>query len=261
MGRCGIACLKYLMMLFNTVVFAAGIALVAVSVWVIIDSRSFQNLVNTSGVLSLFTAIWLIFAIGCALFLLGLMGCYGSSKESRIMLAIYFFLIFIIFVVEVISGVLAFVFYPEVRDVAQQTTAKYGLQFANPDFSNLTSEEQELSRDITKYWDVIQGTIGCCGYVDKSDWLNTTYYAATETRFPPSCCSADFTFASLFEQNKVINGSCDPRQVSVFTDNMSCEAVAKSNVYVLGGVALGVLVIEFLAMFSSCCMYRSLDEY
>merc|ERR1712226_24919 len=89
MGRCGIACLKYLLMLFNFIVFVAGITLVAISVWVIVDSSSFQDLVNTEGMMSLFTAVWLIFSIGVALFLLGLMGCYGSAKENRIMLAIF----------------------------------------------------------------------------------------------------------------------------------------------------------------------------
>ena len=57
-----------------------------------------------------------------------------------------------------------------------------------------------------------------------------------------------------------MNQSCTFEKVQNFTGGVSCEGVAKSNFMVLSGVALGVLGIEFLAMFASCCMYRSLEE-
>jgi hypothetical protein len=259
MGRCTVGFLKYLLILFNFVVFAAGIALVAISVYVIVDSSSFQELVNREGMLSLFTAVWLIFSIGIALFLLGLMGCYGSSKENRILLAIYFFLIFVVFVVEIIAAILAFVFYPEVAEVAIGSTQKYGLQML-PSFGNKTEDERMVSQDITKYWDSIQSTIKCCGYSSINDWDNGSFYNNTNQHYPPSCCSETNTFDGGFTTQLVMNQSCTFEKVQNFTGGVSCEGVAKSNFMVLSGVALGVLGVEFLAMFASCCMYRSLEE-
>lgn len=264
MGKCdgcGVACLKYLLILFNVVVFAAGIALVAISAWVLIDSSSFQNLVNTEGMSSLFTAIWLIFGIGIALFLLGLMGCYGSTKESRIMLALYFFLIFVIFVVEIVAAILAFVFYPEVRDVAMKTTANYGRQLDADIFANETLQRQELIEDVIKYWDVIQDKISCCGYTSKDDWHNTYFYNKTEQSYPPSCCGYNFEDDLKPEiASGIFNHTCSAAEVKKFTNDLACEAIAKNNVMVVGGVALGILFIEFLAMMASCCLYRSLDD-
>lgn len=259
MGRCGVNCLKYLLMLFNFVVFVAGIALVAISVYVIVDSSSFQDLVNREdGMLSIFTAVWLIFSIGIALFLLGLMGCYGSSKENRILLAIYFFLIFVVFIVEIIAAILAFVFYPEVQRVAVGSTEKYGLQMLQS-FGNKTELDRMISQDITKYWDQIQSTIKCCGYTDVDNWTNQTFYNSTLNKYPPSCCSDEHTFDSLFQSQLLLNKSCTLDQVTQYTGGISCEGVAKSKFMILAGFALGVLGVEFLAMFASCCMYRSLE--
>ena len=129
-----------------------------------------------------------------------------------------------------------------------------------PSFGNKTAEERMVSQDITKYWDSIQSTIKCCGYSDINDWENTSFYNNTNNHYPPSCCSETNTFDGGFTTQLVMNQSCTFEKVQNFTGGVSCEGVAKSNFMVLSGVALGVLGIEFLAMFASCCMYRSLEE-
>jgi len=140
------------MMIFNFVVFLAGIVLVAVSVWVLIDSSEFRDLVNVRGtVQSMFLSIWLLFGVGVSLVLLSVMGCMGSSKQSRCLLGMYSFLIIIVFLVEIVVCIMAFAFYPQVKEVAISTTDEYGLEAIQPDFSNMTDSEQALIHDVTKY--------------------------------------------------------------------------------------------------------------
>jgi hypothetical protein len=186
------------------------------------------------------------------------MGCYGSSKENRILLAIYFFLIFVVFIVEIIAAILAFVFYPEVQRVAIGSTEKYGLKML-PSFGNKSLTDQAISNDVTKYWDQIQSTVKCCGFSELDNWTNQTFYNATLNRYPPSCCSTEHTFDTLFNKQLLLNNSCTLEQVKTFTEGVSCEGMAKSKFMILAGFALGVLGVEFLAMFASCCMYRSLE--
>ena len=176
------------------------------------------------------------------------------------MLALYFFLIFVVFVVEVVAGVMSFIFYPELRSATLDSTQLYGQQYVTANFSSFTEAEKDMTKDLTDYWDTFQNTFSCCGFSHVEDWDNSTYTMVTE-HYPPSCCGKG-TFEEIYDNNNVVNGSCTFDDVEVFTNHKSCTDKAEQNIVILGGVALGVLVVEFLSMLTSCCMYRTLqDDY
>lgn len=258
MGNCGTQCLKYLLFVFNFLVGLAGIAILGFSVYVLIDSADFQKIVNSEGLHPAFLTIWMIFGVGVALFFLGIMGFYGSKHENRCLLALYFFLIFVVFVVEIVAGVMSLIFYPELKGAAIDTTNLYGLQEVSTNYSEWTGDRKDMSQDITQYWDFFQSKAKCCGFSHVEDWNNSTYFKITE-RYPPSCCDKG-DFDKVFQDNNVVNGSCTFQEVENYTDHLSCTDQAKNNIKILGGVALGVLFLEFISMLSSCCMYRSLQE-
>ncbi|NWU92597.1 TSN18 protein, partial [Upupa epops] len=76
-----LTCMKYLMFIFNVMVFAGGTCLAGVGLWVAVDPTGFQDIVATKPVLS--AAAFLLLAVGIALALLGFLGCCGALRQSR----------------------------------------------------------------------------------------------------------------------------------------------------------------------------------
>ncbi|NXE54111.1 TSN18 protein, partial [Casuarius casuarius] len=76
-----LSCVKYLMFIFNVLVFAGGTCLSGVGVWVAADPAGFQDIVASKAVLS--AGAYLLLAAGIALSLLGFLGCCGALRRSR----------------------------------------------------------------------------------------------------------------------------------------------------------------------------------
>uniref|UniRef100_A0A8B9C014 Tetraspanin n=1 Tax=Anser brachyrhynchus TaxID=132585 RepID=A0A8B9C014_9AVES len=81
-----LSCVKYLMFIFNVLVFAGGTCLVGVGLWVAVDPAGFQDIVAAKPVLS--AGAYLLLAVGIALSLLGFLGCCGALRRSRLLLLV-----------------------------------------------------------------------------------------------------------------------------------------------------------------------------
>lgn len=77
---------------------------------------------------------------------------------------------------------------------------------------------------IKTAWDLIQTNFECCGYEQPADWA-----LALILPLPSSCV-----------------GLVQP----------GCKSIFEQYFLILGGIALGVLFIEILAMVFSCCLFR-----
>ncbi|XP_062480842.1 tetraspanin-18-like isoform X2 [Pezoporus occidentalis] len=99
-----LSCVKYLMLIFNALVFAGGTSLVAVGLWVAVDPSGFQHIVAANGVLS--AGAFLLLAVGTALALLGFLGCWGALRRSRALLLGFFILVSLVFITQLVGAVL-----------------------------------------------------------------------------------------------------------------------------------------------------------
>ncbi|RLV95310.1 hypothetical protein DV515_00012869, partial [Chloebia gouldiae] len=106
-----LSCMKYLMFIFNVLVFAGGTCLAGMGVWVAVDPAGFQDIVAARAVLS--AGAWLLLVVGIALSLLGFLGCCGALHRSRPLLLLFFILVSLVFLTQLIGAVLFLVHWKQ----------------------------------------------------------------------------------------------------------------------------------------------------
>ncbi|XP_056367103.1 tetraspanin-17-like [Oenanthe melanoleuca] len=107
-----LSCMKYLMFIFNVLVFAGGTCLAGMGLWVAVDPAGFQDIVAARAVLS--AGAWLLLAVGIALSLLGFLGCCGALRRSRPLLLLFFILVSLVFLTQLIGAILFLVHWKQV---------------------------------------------------------------------------------------------------------------------------------------------------
>ncbi|EDM12078.1 CD151 antigen, isoform CRA_d [Rattus norvegicus] len=111
-ATCGTVCLKYLLFTYNCCFWLAGLAVMAVGIWTLALKSDYISLLASSTYLA--TAYILVVA-GVVVMVTGVLGCCATFKERRNLLRLYFILLLIIFLLEIIAGILAYVYYQQVR--------------------------------------------------------------------------------------------------------------------------------------------------
>ncbi|MGH0132267.1 UNVERIFIED_CONTAM: hypothetical protein FKN15_051095 [Acipenser sinensis] len=122
----------------------------------------------------------IIIAVGTLLFIIGLIGCCATIRESRCGLAAFVIILLLVFVTEVAVVVLGYIYRAKVEDEVDNSIQKVYNKYngTNPDAA---------SRAI----DYIQRQLHCCGIHSYSDWKNTAWFIeARNNSVPLSCCKA-----------------------------------------------------------------------
>lgn len=236
-------CLKYLMFFFNLLIFICGAATLGVGIWAAVSAGSFRDILISNPVI--FDGVYIIIAVGAALFLIGFLGCCGAIKESRCLLAMFFVFVLIIFIVEIVGGILVFVYLPQVENIAISSISAY----------NGSAADSVL---ITQGWNTVQATVACCGYNNYTDWKDNAVWNAANpgVEVPDSCCTRRIltTDGEIIDVEKCRQGD------TAFINADGCKTKLSNYVWVVGGVALGILLVELLGMIFSCCLYRAIEE-
>uniref|UniRef100_A0A8D2NA32 Tetraspanin n=1 Tax=Zonotrichia albicollis TaxID=44394 RepID=A0A8D2NA32_ZONAL len=167
-----LSCMKYLMFIFNVLVFAGGTCLAAMGVWVAVDPAGFQGIVAARAVLS--AGAWLLLAVGIALSLLGFLGCCGALRRSRPLLLLFFILVSLIFLMQLIGAVL---FLPE--HFLSELQRNYG--------------GDEGAEVFSTAWNTLMVTFSCCGVLGPEDFGNGSRFQELHPGmpWPRACCARD----------------------------------------------------------------------
>ncbi|NXL84966.1 TSN36 protein, partial [Alectura lathami] len=153
----------------------AGAGLSYVGGYVINTYKSYDNFLQDK--YALLPAV-IIICVAIVMFIIGLIGCCATCRESRVGLGLFLAIILVIFIAEVAAFVLAFVYREKGRRVWGHHRQVYGkYDGKNPESAVV---------------DYLQEQLHCCGVKNYSDWTTTQWFNSTgNNSVPLSCCRQD----------------------------------------------------------------------
>jgi len=169
----GVQVLKYLVFIFNLLFWLSGIALIVVGAIGLVGNQTFERYAGQGAQ----GAAILLIVVGCIVFVLGFLGCFGAIRENFCLLVTFAILLALIFILELAAGIACYVLRNKVEGVIYKGLATRISELTKP-LKNST-EESVL--------DKIQRDLHCCGSSNYTDWALSPYYLK-ENRVPVSCC-------------------------------------------------------------------------
>ncbi|KAH0951475.1 hypothetical protein HN011_002049 [Eciton burchellii] len=228
---CGMGVIKYLLFIFNFIFVLCGIAILALGVVVKVGSKNYAERMKDITDNLTFPAITLI-VIGSIIFVIAFFGCCGAIRESHCMVVTFATLLLTVLIIQVAVAIYAFVVLKDIDNIQD-----FGEIYNKSFFLNYDKDTND--KEIV---DSIQKELDCCGSTDYRDFGNILHRS-----IPGSCC------------NKPSDEICEPYMV---TNKRGCakalEEVFKSACGILGGIALGIAVIELIGIIFALCLANSI---
>ncbi|KAK1801261.1 hypothetical protein P4O66_022953 [Electrophorus voltai] len=251
---CRILTSKTVLLLLSCIFWAAGAALSYVGAYVINSYKHFDNFLTDKYTL---IPAAIIIVIAVVLFIIGLIGCCATLRESTVGLSccscrskrpchskfmrIYFRTQFLLIIVLLFAAeVTAFVFGFAYR-------GRGNLEKSMSDvFQKYDGQNSE-----TRAVNYLQSQLKCCGVQNYTDWTSTPWYKSHNSSVPQSCCKENHTCTGKIDQPELLNAQagrtppphgCEAKLEQLLQDVLSYAML----------VILGFAIIKLFGMLSIC---------
>ncbi|XP_032669102.1 CD63 antigen-like isoform X1 [Odontomachus brunneus] len=225
----GMTCVKYLLFLFNLIFAVTGIVFISVGAVILVVYNGYNNFVDSW----FFAAPVLMIIVGVIVFLVSFFGCCGAVKENHCMIITFSVLLLLIFVLELGAGITGYLMRGEISNMLENRM-------------NSTMRQYDVDESIRQSWDIMQHDLQCCGINGPTDW---TQLGTVNNIIPESCCKELPT-----------QGKCDSNSIHLYESGcmVRLEAAIESSALILGGVGVGVAIVQLIGVIFACCLARSI---
>jgi len=226
----GMACVKYLLFLFNLIFAITGVVFISVGAVILGRYNGYSTFVDNW----VFAAPVLMIIVGVVVFLVSFFGCCGAVKENHCMIITFSVLLLLIFALELGAGISGYMMRGEIGNMLH----------------NHLNETMPLYRkniEIQRSWDVMQHDMECCGINGSTDWWSSGQFV--DPNLPASCC-----------KEIAANGQCEYNHASSSPKGCMNELKTKieDNAVILGAVGIGIALIQLIGVIFACCLARSI---
>ncbi|XP_014480566.1 PREDICTED: CD63 antigen-like isoform X2 [Dinoponera quadriceps] len=206
-----------------------GIVFISVGAVILVAYNGYNNFVDSW----FFAAPVLMIIVGVIVFLVSFFGCCGAVKENHCMIITFSVLLLLIFALELGAGITGYMMRGEISNMLENRM-------------NSTMRQYEENRDIRNSWDIMQHDLQCCGMNSPADWIQ---FGSEDNTIPESCC-----------KELPAQGKCDANSIHLFEDGcmMRLKAAIESSALILGGVGVGIAIVQLIGVIFACCLARSI---
>ncbi|XP_037315723.1 tetraspanin-33 isoform X2 [Pungitius pungitius] len=244
---------KYLVFLFNFIFWIISLVMVAIGVY----ARLMKHAEAALACLAVDPAVMLMI-VGFFMFFVTFCGCVGSLRENICLLQTFCICLTVIFLLQLIAGVLGFVFSDKARD---RVTGMIN--------NAIVHYREDI--DLQNLIDFGQKEFGCCGGVTYTDWSQNLYFNCTQDNPSRERCSVPFSCCILSDDKVVINTMCGTGvQLLEYVEagdhihtNGCIDTLVNwihSNMFLLGGVALGLAIPELVGILLSQILINQIKD-
>ncbi|XP_078265396.1 tetraspanin 36 [Rhinoraja longicauda] len=226
---CGVVTSKTLLIFISFIFWAAGAVLTYVGVTLLSTFKNYSHFFQDR-----YTVLPAMIIIGIALvmFLIGIIGCCATLKDSRCGLGLFLFILLIIFAAEVSAFVLGFIYRRQVHDGVDKSMMAV--------FDKYNGENAE-SRAV----DYLQIQMTCCGILNYTYWEKNVWFKTNKT-LPISCCKTGFTncTGNLTQPQLLNTGGCESKLEKGLESILTYAMLT----------TLGFIIIQLFGMISICVL-------
>lgn len=188
-----------------------------------------------------------IIVLGCAIFLIGILGTCGACCSVRCMLVLYAVCVIIITLAEII--IVALLFTGKLDKTVQDGFAKLTNKYKMPTVSHGKVDTTDV---ISRLIDMVFIELNCCEY--------EKIKGASISKLPATCCNG-ITRAAL-ESGTVTKTTCSSTDPSYYDKKCGTALIGllKDNQSWVIGIGVGILVIELLCIAFSFWICHQINQ-
>lgn len=273
-------CVKFLLVAFNILVLLVGGAVLALGIYIMVSDYGVTKISVILGSDDLYeVGVILLIVIGSITILVSFCGCCGAWMENRCLLGTYFGIMLLITIFYTVICVVGFIFRENITgqlklEAETALINKYGMS---------------KDKDVTERWDTVQQELECCGmtgdassntswaiYKLQTLWFKDRDYSDSDLGIkyvPFSCCNPSSNLERCVGRlpSGGINGP--PVQGPPITSSMEVndglytdgcydklESFLDENASIIGGIALGALIVMVLGVIFSVCLCSHIGQ-